>query len=206
MRNNTSILQSFLTALGLVTLSLCLTDCANQAKPDGEMAKEQMVDRGQYLVTIASCNDCHSPKIMTPQGPILDSTRLMSGHRAGSMLPKLDTSMVNPNGWISMSPEITAFVGPWGISYAANLTPDETSGIGAWTEDTFIKTLRTGKHLGQVGGRQILPPMPWFFINKMTDEDLKSVFAYLKSLPPINNQVPAPVPPNELNSVNVTGK
>ena len=95
-----------------------------------------------------------------------------------------------------MAPDITTFVGPWGISYAANLTPDSASGIGAWSEATFINTIRSGKHLGN--GRDILPPMPWPFVSKLTDEDLKSVYAYLMSLPPVSNKVPAPVSPPDV--------
>jgi hypothetical protein len=97
-----------------------------------------------------------------------------------------------------MSPSITAFAGPWGISYAANITSDSATGIGAWTEEQFMRTLRTGKHLGAATGRSILPPMPWYFIAKMTDEDLSAVYHYLKSLPPVNNRVPPPTPPQEV--------
>jgi hypothetical protein len=89
-------------------------------------------------------------------------------------------------------------VGPWGISFSANLTPDSTTGIGAWTTENFIKTIRTGKHLGMEGGRSILPPMPWESMAEITDEDLSLIFNYFKSLPPIKNQVPAPVPPTDL--------
>ena len=159
------------------------------------MTKEEMIKRGDYIVTTGSCNDCHSPKIMTKMGPIPDSTRLLSGHPATDPLPPLNkTDLSTP--WIRMTPDLTAFVGPWGISYPANLTPDSATGTGAWSEATFINTIRNGKHLGN--GRDILPPMPWPFIAKMTDDDLKAVFAYLQSLPPINNRVPAPVSPPEL--------
>ena len=151
------------------------------------------VARGKYLTTIASCNDCHSPKIMTPQGPVVDSTKTLSGHPANSTLPPLAKS-----DWIQMNPEITAFAGPWGVSYAANLTSDSATGIGAWSEETFIKTLRTGKHLGMETGRPILPPMPWNFIGQMSDEDLKAVYAYLQSLPAISNKVPQPVAPPDV--------
>ena len=87
----------------------------------------------------------------------------------------------------------TAWAGPWGVSFTANLTPDEDTGIGAWSEDIFIATLRTGKHWGQ--SRQILPPMPWFNYGKMSDDDLKAVYAYLRSIPPVKNRVPTPLPP-----------
>jgi mono/diheme cytochrome c family protein len=158
----------------------------------------ELVKRGEYLVTINTCGDCHSPKQLTPQGPIIDTTKLLSGHPANSVLPPLDPAALQPNQWGGISPDITAFAGPWGISYVANITPDSATGIGAWTEEQFIKTLRTGKHLGAETGRPILPPMPWQFIAKMTDEDLKAVYAYLKSIPPVSNRVPAPTPPNEV--------
>jgi hypothetical protein len=87
---------------------------------------------------------------------------------------------------------MTAWSGPWGVSFTANLTPDP-SGLGAWNEDIFINTMRTGKHWGQ--SRPILPPMPWFNYGKMSDDDLKAVFAYLQSIPPVHNLVPQPIPP-----------
>jgi mono/diheme cytochrome c family protein len=157
---------------------------------------DDMVARGQYIVTIGSCHDCHSPKVFDEQGMmLLDSSRLMSGHPNGTQLPPAPANAHQPGQWINMAPDITAFIGPWGTSYAANLTPDSATGIGTWTEENFKMALRTGKHLGQENGRPIMPPMPWPLIGKMTDEDLSAVFAYLKSLPAVNNRVPAPTPP-----------
>jgi cytochrome c2 len=147
--------------------------------------------RGKYLVTIEVCNDCHTPKKMGPKGPEPDMTRMLSGHPQDEALPK---APVPKDAWIiGTNPGLTAWYGPWGVSFSANLTPDTTTGIGAWTEDMFVQSLRNGKHMGT--GRDLLPPMPWQFIGQMTDEDLKAVFAYLKTLPPIKNQVPQPIPP-----------
>jgi hypothetical protein len=160
------------------------------------MTKEEMIKHGDYIVTTGSCNDCHSPKIMTKMGPMPDSTRLLSGHPASDPLPPINLNSLKPGNWMSMAADITAFVGPWGISYTANLTPDSATGIGAWSEATFINTIRSGKHLGN--GRDILPPMPWPFVAKLTDDDLKSVYAYLMSLPPVSNKVPAPVSPPDV--------
>jgi len=171
---------------------------ATTATETKTMTKEEMIKRGDYIVTTGSCNDCHSPKVMTKMGPIPDSTRLLSGHPAGDPLPPISKSDVT-SPWIRLTPDLTAFVGPWGISYSANLTPDSASGIGAWSEATFINTIRSGKHLGN--GRDILPPMPWPFVGKLTDDDLKAVFAYLQSLPAINNKVPAPVSPPDLAKI-----
>lgn len=153
-----------------------------------------VTERGKYLVEVGSCHDCHSPKVFTPQGPIPDTSRLLSGHRADSRLPALPAGVLGPGRWgVLANDHLTAWAGPWGVSFAANLTPDAT-GLGNWTAEIFIATMRTGKHLGT--GRPILPPMPWFNYAKLTDEDLRAMFAYLQTLRPVSNLVPAPIPPN----------
>jgi mono/diheme cytochrome c family protein len=192
--------HALLAVLALAFLSSCNNNDSKTANDKDISAVRQneaddMIARGQYLVTIASCHDCHSPKIFNEQGMLLDSSRLMSGHPSTTQLPPAPANTYQAGQWINMAPDITAFKGPWGTSYAANLTPDSATGIGTWTEENFRKALRTGKHMGQENGRPIMPPMPWPFIGKMTDEDLSAVFAYLKSLPPINNRVPAPEAP-----------
>ena len=152
------------------------------------------VKRGEYLSILGGCNDCHSPKTMTPQGPQPDKARLLSGHPASVQLPPPLPGALTPDKWMAMTnADLTAWVGPWGTSYAANLTPDKATGSGGWTAEVFIKAMRTGKHLG--AGRPILPPMPWQSLAVMTDSDLKAIFAYLQSLKPISNPVPAPLPP-----------
>ena len=78
-----------------------------------------------------------------------------------------------------------------GYSYATNLTPDENTGLGIWTEDMFVKALKTGRHMGT--SRPILPPMPIPAYSNLTEEDLKSVFAFLRTLPKIKIRVPDPV-------------
>ncbi len=144
------------------------------------------VARGKYLVDIMSCNDCHTPFKMGATGPEPDMTRMLSGHPAGMTLPPPPA----PSGpWIWMGTGTnTAFAGPWGVTYSANLTPDKNTGLGIWTEDMFLKAMRTGKHMGT--SRQIQPPMPWPWVGKATDADLKAIFAYLKSVAPISNRVP----------------
>lgn len=161
------------------------------------MTKEEMVKRGQFIVDVGGCTDCHSPKTMTPEGPVPDASRKLSGHPAGDPIPPVISSALKPGNWLLMAPDLTTFVGPWGISYTANITSDSATGIGAWTEEQFIKTMRTGKHLGQEGGRPVLPPMPWQEIGKLPDDDLKAILAYLKTVPAIENRVPGPVPPDK---------
>lgn len=155
-------------------------------------ASNPRVERGKYLVTIMGCNDCHTPWKVGAQGvPEPDMTRMLSGHPEGMKLPP-PPAPIGP--WIaSFAASFTAYAGPWGISYAMNLTPDQNTGMGIWTEDMFIRALRTGKHMGT--SRPIQPPMPWHWFGKATDEDLKSIFAYLRSIPPIKNRVPDYVEP-----------
>jgi hypothetical protein len=146
-----------------------------------------LVERGKYLVTVGGCNDCHTPFVMTEHGPAPDMTRMLSGHPESSPMPPPPTLPEGPWLWVGGATN-TAFAGPWGVSYAFNLTPDENTGIGSWTEETFIKTLRTGRHMGV--SRAILPPMPWQNYDRMTDEDLRAIYAFLRSIPPIHNRVP----------------
>lgn len=130
---------------------------------------------------------------MTASGPALDTTRLLAGHTAGTALPPILVSPLSKDGWAIVSTaDLTAWAGSWGASFAANLTPDPT-GIAGWTPDQFIQAMRTGRHLGV--GRAILPPMPWQNVGALTDDDLRAVFAYLQSLKPVSNTVPAPTPP-----------
>jgi len=161
----------------------------------GDVSKKGQIERGEYLVSVGGCNDCHSPKIFTPMGPIPDTTRLLSGHPANSKLPQVPEGVLGLDQWgVLVSGDLTAWVGPWGTSFTRNLTPDVATGLGSWTEDIFIKAIRTGKDMGE--GRAILPPMPWPEYRKMTDDDLKAIFAYLQSLKPIENAVPDPIAPS----------
>ena len=142
------------------------------------------VERGKYLVMVGGCNDCHTPWKMGANGPEPDGTRLLSGSPAGmtAKAPKLDMPWM-----VAGSATMTAWTGPWGTSYSHNLTPDST-GLGKWDEATFMMALKNGKHIGT--GRPIMPPMPWQNIGKMQDDDLRAIFAYLKSIPPVKNMAP----------------
>lgn len=149
------------------------------------------IARGQYLVGIMGCDDCHTPMKMGAKGPEPDFSRRLSGHPQGMKVPK--PAPIDPKGWIwAGNATNTAYAGPWGISYAPNLTSDAT-GIGSWTEANFVKAIQEGKHLGV--GRPIAPPMPWPAFRHATEDDLKAVFAYLKTVPPVKNQAPEYEPP-----------
>ena len=147
------------------------------------------VERGRYLVEVVGCAHCHTPMKMGANGPEPDAARMYSGHPSNAELPP--PPALPPGPWNAVTGGMTAWAGPWGISYAANLTSDKETGLGAWDEEMFVAALRTGKHLGM--GRDILPPMPRYPM--ASDEDLKAMFAYFMTVPPISNEVPEPVPP-----------
>ncbi len=179
---------------GLVVLSAGITACSPPAPPPPPPApaapQMSAVERGEYLVKVGLCNDCHTPWKMGPKGPEQDMERMLSGHPESVNVtrPKL------PAEWpVAANPTFTAWTGPWGISYSANLTSDPATGVGGgvWSEDNFIRAMREGKHMGT--SRPILPPMPWQWIGQHTDEDLKAIFAYLKTVKPITNHVPDPL-------------
>lgn len=173
------------------TLIFSCTQQNGKIVADEPISHDSLVKKGEYLVTIMSCNDCHSP--MTPQGP--DPERLLSGHPSNIPVGKFDTTTAK--SWALMGLTGTYMVGPWGASFAANITSDET-GIGNWSEEQFRNAFTKGKAKGMMEARDLLPPMPWFNYTKIKDEDLKAIFAYLKSTKPVRNVVPGPIPINEL--------
>jgi cytochrome c553 len=173
-----------------VTVAIPLAVAA-QGRPPAKAKLSKQAQRGEYLVRITGCHDCHTPLAMGPQGPAPDMAKMLSGHPEGMQLPPPPAAS---GPWIvSFAATNTAAAGPWGVTYAINLTSDKETGIGNWTEKQFTQAMRTGKHMGQ--GRPILPPMPWQNVSAMTDEDLKAVFAYLQATPPLKNRVPEPTPP-----------
>lgn len=171
---------------------------APETKIAAAVDKPDPAKRGEYLVEIMGCNDCHSPKIMTDQGMVPDPARLLSGYPSSAPIGKVpDKKAVETGQWVMFNGDLTAGAGPWGITFSANLTPDE-SGLGSWSFDQFKKALTQGKFKGLDNGRSLLPPMPWPNYRNLKDEDIQAIFAYLKTLPPVKNVVPAPIPPTEL--------
>jgi len=148
------------------------------SSPASAQQANTAVERGRYLVTITGCHDCHSPKI---EGMKPDLARSLSGRPATTQLPTPTKTEVHASG------DLTAWTGPWGYSIAANLTPDAATGLGTrYSEASFITTMRTGK---KPNGTPVMPPMPSDVYQNMTDDDLKAIFAYLKTIKPIKNAV-----------------
>ncbi len=179
----------------LVGFASCTPKPAPQEVVEAAPTQEQIVERGRYLVETIGCEDCHSPKVMTEYGPAPDPERRFAGHVEGDVKDKVAKDALA--NWALFNMSLTAAAGPWGISYAANISSDE-SGIGTWTDEQFIRAMREGQFKGLVGTRKLLPPMPWPNFAKLTDDDLKAMLAYLKSTKPVQNVVPEPLSPQEM--------
>ncbi len=188
------------TNLTLLIILFVLVGCHEKKSNNIEQTVEEkpienaLEDRGEYLVNIIGCADCHTPKKMTKQGPVPDMERYMMGFDSSGALPPIPEDV--PLGpWALFAGDLTAAVGPWGTSYAGNITPHET-GIGTWSLDQFKKTMREGKYKGLDDTRPIMPPMPVEAYKNLTDEDIEAIFMYLKSIKPIENVVPGYQPPS----------
>jgi mono/diheme cytochrome c family protein len=193
-RTTTTLMVLAMAAFsGAMLRAIATTDGQDAAAAAAQQQKKARVERGAYLVGMMGCNDCHTPWKLGPAGPEPDLSRALTGHPQDVVMPPPPPAS-GPWLWHGGATN-TAFAGPWGVSFTANLTPDPETGLGKWTEEMFIATMRTARHQGK--GRPILPPMPVKMIGRANDEDLKSIFAYLQSLAPVKNRVPAPIEPAE---------
>jgi len=132
------------------------------------------VERGKYLVTLAGCNDCHTP------GGLLgnpDPARILAGSDVGFGDPAS------------------------GVWVGGNLTPDVETGIGRWTSQQIVTAITTGK---RPDGRELSQIMPWPALSHLTADDAAAIAAYLKSLPPVKNAVPGPFAPGATPTVQVS--
>ena len=195
---------SFLTILITVFL-LILTGCKEKEydplPEKKELSEKEFQQRGEYLVNSIGCMDCHSPKKMGEKGPEVIAELHLSGYTSNRKLPKIDTANLK-NGWMLMNDDLTAAVGPWGISFASNITSDDT-GIGNWSLEQFKIAITKGKFKGLENGRSLLPPMPWQNFANLTNEDLKAIYTYLQSTNPVENVVPNPIPASEIANLDL---
>ncbi|MFB3852456.1 MAG: diheme cytochrome c-553 [Vicinamibacterales bacterium] len=143
--------------------------------PDATSAR-----RGEQLVMLGGCHDCHTPKL---PGGAFDRARALSGHQSNTPLAP------DIVGGASTNLMLTAWKGPWGSSLARNITPDKETGIGTWSLEDFKKTMRTGVN---PKGEVLMPPMPIPTLQNVPDEDLGAIYAFLMSVKPIRNVVGRP--------------
>lgn len=154
------------SAAALAAVSMCAFSLTLGATT-GARADDAKVERGKYLVALGGCNDCHTPGYFLGKP---DFEHALSGSEVGFEIPKV------------------------GVFYGPNLTPDEETGIGSWSEDQIVAAIRTGQ---RPDGRELAPVMPWMGLAALTDEDAYAIAAYLKSLPAVKNEAPGPFGPDE---------
>jgi mono/diheme cytochrome c family protein len=188
-----AIIAAAILLTAVISTANLKADGAGGAGPDTKAGKAAQVARGKYLVDIMGCHDCHTPMKLGPNGPEWDMTRALSGHPEQLVMP---AAPVQQAPWLaSMAMTMTAWNGPWGTSFTKNLTPDKETGLGDWTVEEFIATMKTGRERGK--GRPVLPPMPVQNLKALSDSDIRALFAYLQSLPVIKNRTPQPIEPIE---------
>jgi hypothetical protein len=189
-------LQKILAGCTIGFALTAVTACSAQP-PTGARAgaAPDAIERGRQLVSMGGCNDCHTPMKFDPEigMPVPDMSRMLSGHPEGAPDP---ASNLAGHDLAAIGPTFTSFRLPFGVVYTANLTPDAATGLGAWTQEMFMRAVRTGRHMGG-NGRPILPPMPWPTLAQQSDADLAAIVAYLRSIPAIRNDVPAPKVPDQ---------
>ena len=194
MKSRDIVWTSALVAAAILltaVLSTASLGAIAEAGPTAEAKKSGQIARGKYLVDIMGCHDCHTPMKLGPNGPEWDMSRALSGHPEDA--PALPPANLPPGYMAAIGGTFTSFNGPWGTSFTRNLTPDKETGLGDWTVDEFIATMKTGRERGK--GRPVLPPMPVQNLKALTDTDIRALFAYLQSLPPIKNRTPQPIEP-----------
>jgi mono/diheme cytochrome c family protein len=144
-------------------LSARKPDMAPAAGVKIERTPERLA-RGKYLVLLADCDGCHSERDYTRfGGPVVESGRL-----AGQVFTKVH--------------------GVPGTVTPPNLTPDVETGIGGWTDGEVVRAIREGV---DKDGRTLFPMMPYEAYGKMSDEDVYSIVAYLRTLPAVKRRQPA---------------
>lgn len=194
----TMLILTVIAGAVLMAIFACTNGTTKTATAAVVISQDSLVKRGGYLVNAIGCDDCHSPKTFGPNGPEIDMEHRFGGHLATTPASKVNTEALK-DGWVLFAGDLTSTVGPWGQSYAANISSDPT-GIGNWTEEQFFRAIREGKSKGLKESRPLLPPMPWFVYKNLDDLDLRSIFAYLKSTKPVENRVPGFKTMEELNS------
>ncbi|GAB3179164.1 c-type cytochrome [Telluribacter humicola] len=120
---------------------------------------------GRYLVNIGGCRECHTKP-----------------DAQGNKLPGMDFA----GGW-------EMGMGNGRVVRTANLTPDKETGLGNWSEEAFVARFKayadSSFKPAAVGEKDFQTNMPWIMYANMKEEDLKAIYAYLRSIKPINNKV-----------------
>lgn len=152
---------------GRSTLGIAVGLAALIASGTLAIGDDAQVARGKYLVSVIGCTDCHTPGSLLGQP---DMSKFLGGSNVAFVVPGMG-----------------AFVPP-------NLTPDDETGLGKWTIDQIVTAFTKGI---DDEGRHLAPSMPYMNFANLTADDATAIAMYLKTLPPVSNQVPGPFGPDD---------
>ncbi len=192
-----------IAAFAMLALAAAAAGC-NKTAPGESSAPVQaytaasftadQVTRGAELVNEWKCNFCHTPELRGPDGkPMPNPERLLSGHPQDEPVPDVSDMVINSDAYMEFLDNLdnTVWASNDSLVFSANLTPDPATGIGAWSPEQFLATIRQGQHMGL--GKRLLYPMPWQELAQLPDSDLISIYAYLRTIDPVENKVPPPI-------------
>jgi len=199
--SSVNLSQAILSLVILVILGSCGTKAEFeprspiQSDDQEEVYRQYNIERGKRLVELGGCSHCHTPKLKTALGYKPDKDKYLSGYPEDEPLPDLPYAEIisgeAENNFYTT--DATIWVGRWGVSFAPNLTPDPETGLGNWKEEDFLQIFRGNKHFSE--GSQVTSPMPVNVYSQLSYFELKSIFIYLQTIPPVRNEVPARITP-----------
>lgn len=174
-----SITKSHLFILFAI-LSLFFFVMVVAAQDDTSSSEEDLIERGHYLAEIGQCIDCHTP----PRDEFADPTALDFDQVVTFSMYTVDALDTDEKLLAGGRP---FDLGPMGVLFTPNITPDEATGIGSWTDEELETTIRLGI---RPDGQILHPLMAVNTYGKWSAEDMEAMIAYLRSIPAVENEVP----------------
>lgn len=163
--------------------------CNRQAGNNENVSAEQL-RQGELLVMEGRCHFCHTPELNKNDKYY---GQILFGYPSNKKLPDLPDAPKGSQQWTDFLSNLdsTVWIAGNKIVFSANITPDIETGIGNWSKEDFINTIRTGMHPGWK--KKVNKPMPWLDYAKLSNDQLTSIYLYLKSQKPVYNKVPEPL-------------
>ena len=179
-----------LTKLLIITIAAIFTVSCDRETVSPEKFSAEQVREGETLVLEGSCNFCHTPELTEDDKYF---GKILFGYPSDKKLPELPNVPFGSQQWMEFVSNLDSTVWIAGnmVVFSANITPDIETGIGSWSKDDFINTIRTGMHPGWK--KKVNKPMPWLDYAKLSNDELTSIYSYLMTQQPVHNKVPEPV-------------
>jgi mono/diheme cytochrome c family protein len=178
-------ISTFVLGITLIFVSILLVPISAQDTMP-ELTEEELLARGEYLINITGCISCHTPP--KPEYNVADLSELTPEQLQSMSLRALETLDVENR---ELAGGRVFPLGPAGVIFSRNLTPDDETGLGTWTDEEIEIAIRIGV---SKDGTRLHPLMPYRNFYSLSRQDMAAIIAYLRQLPAVNN----PEPPNQL--------